>query len=55
MANFKVTLANNEILHLKRSWWEFWIIDGFKNTSFKTERNKRIKIGNHWIIKIEQE
>ena len=54
MKNLKVTLANNEVLHCERRWYDFWWFDGFKTMSFWV-KGKRIRISNHWIIKIEDE
>lgn len=54
MKKIKVTLANNEVMHLERHWYDYWLLDLGKMMSF-WQKGKRIKISNHWIIKIEEE
>ena len=54
MKNLKVTLANNEVLHLQRHWYDWWVLDVGKIMSF-WDGKKRIKISSHWVIKIEEE
>jgi len=50
----KVTVANNQILHLERRWYDYWWFDGAKFMSFWLN-GKRIKLAIHWILKIEDE
>ena len=37
MKKVKVTVANNEILHLERHWYDFWLFDTNKFMSFTQE------------------
>lgn len=51
---YKVTLANNEVRHLTRTWY-----DGYNDIkdmrTFREENKKKIAIASHWIISIEEE
>jgi hypothetical protein len=50
----KVTVANNNIWHVRRTWLDFWLFDGFKTTSFHVG-DRRVRIANHWILIIEDD
>lgn len=54
MKKVKVTVANNQVLHLERHWYDYWFLDSGKFMSFWQD-GKRIKIALHWILKIEFE
>ena len=54
MKKVKVTVANNEILHLERHWYDWWLHDTNKFMSF-TQKGKRVRLAVHWILKIEPE
>ena len=56
MKKVKVTLSNNQILHLERGMADYWIKDKKQFVSFRDVKTKNpIKIGMHWIISIEEE
>jgi len=50
----KVTVANNEVLHLERHWYDWWLFDTTKFMSF-VQNGIRIRLAVHWILKIEPE
>ena len=54
MKKVKVTVANNEILHLERHWYDFWLLDTKMFMSF-SQGGKRIRLAVHWILKIGPE
>ena len=54
MKNYKVTLANNEVMHVHKSWFDFWFLESGQRL-FRLQDGKKIWFYPHWIIKIEQE
>lgn len=54
MKKVKVTVANNQVLHLERNQWDYWLWDGGKFMSFR-KAGKKVKLAVHWILMIEDE
>lgn len=54
MRKFKVTVANNEIMHLERNWLDYWMYDNKLFKSFRKQDGGRIRLAVHWILKIEE-
>lgn len=55
MRKFKVTVANNEIMHLERNWLDYWMYDNKLFKSFRKQDGGWIRLAVHWILKIEEE
>lgn len=53
MSKIKITLADGKELHGTRNWWDTFN-DGWGNTVLHI-KGKIVRIGNHWIIKREQD
>ncbi len=51
--NLKITLANDDVLHVTRNWWDTFV-EGFTNTIVH-QGEKRISINNRYIIKTESD
>lgn len=55
---YRVYLANPEmsVEHVYRTFWDrLWIGDWSGVMLFRTQSGRVIRIGKHWIIKIEEE
>lgn len=55
---YRVFMANPEmsVEHVYRTFWDkLWVGDWSGVMLFHTENDKIIRIGKHWIIKIEEE
>lgn len=50
---YKVTMANNEVLELKRKWNDSWN-DSKEMKMYHKDDGKRVILSTHWIIKSEE-
>ncbi len=51
---FEIHMANNEVLHLTRKWYDFWLFDltGFM---MYHKGDKKVRVNKHFTLYVEEE
>jgi len=51
---YTVFLANNDVIHVYRKMFDWWLIDISGMLGFHDKDGKIVKISKHWIIKVAE-
>ena len=49
---FTIYMANDDVMHLYRRWYDFWLFDSAGFQTFRDDQGRVVRVNRHYTLKV---